>query len=278
MQTLLYSNNDARAVAATLCDRIGGIVPRIAVILGSGLGGLADVVCDAIRVPYVDIPGFPGTQVVGHSGQLVAGLLEGVPVLIFAGRFHLYEGYPASLVGFPVRVAYALGVRMLVVSSAVGAINPKLTPGDLMIMADHINLTGTSPLVGPQQEGDVRFPDMSNPYDAQLRSTLRAVARGLNIPVREGVYAALLGPAYETPAEIRMLRTLGADAVCMSTVPEVITARSLSMRIAGVSCVTNMASGMKHTPLDHADVLRVTARANQAFQALICGFISEVEG
>jgi purine-nucleoside phosphorylase len=270
-----YSDSAASAVAATIHAALAGRIPSVALILGSGLSGLADAVHDSTRIPYTDIPTFPDVQVSGHPGQLVIGSLEGVQVLIFAGRFHLYEGHPASLVGFPVRLAHALGAGTLIVSSAMGAINRKFAPGDLMIVTDHINLTGTSPLIGSRQEGDVYFPDMSNPYDARLRDTLRAVARRLNISIREGVYASLLGPAYETPAEIRMLRMLGADAVCMSAVPEVITAHALSMRVAGIGCITNMASGMSNTSLDHADVLQAAARASGEFHALIKGLIAD---
>ncbi len=269
-----YANEAAHAAAWTLRHRLGAVTPRVAVILGSGLGELAHAVRHAVRIPYHDIPGLPTTHVEGHAGELVVGELDGIPTLLFAGRFHLYEGHSAQLVAFPVRIAHALGVRTLIVSSAMGAINRAFAPGDLMIMADHLNLMSTSPLVGPWYDGDVRFPDMSDPYDATLRVILRTVAAKLNIPVWEGVYAALLGPAYETPAEIRMLHALGADAVCMSTVPEVLMARALSMRVAGVSCITNMASGVSDQLLDHADVLRVTARISQTFQALIRAFIA----
>ena len=271
-----YSNAAAHATAATLRSTLGALTPHIAIILGSGLGALADAIDDGIRIPYTEIPHFPDTSVAGHAGTLVAGLLDHIPVLIFSGRLHIYEGHTPARVAFPVRLAHALGARTLIVSNAVGAINPSFTPGDLMIITDHLNLMAVSPLTGPHDEDDIRFPDMSAAYDPTLQTLLRQAARELNIPIREGVFAALPGPSYETPAEIRMLRTLGADAVCMSTVPEVIAARALSMRVAGISCVTNMAAGVGSTPPDHAEVLRTTAQSAHAFQSLVRQFISTI--
>lgn len=269
----------ARAAAAALRDSTGKATlptPRIAIILGSGLGGLVGEIQDAVRVPYRKVPGFPDVHVQGHIGEVVLGVLDNVSVIAFAGRFHMYEGHSAAVAGFPVRVAHAYGARTLFVSNAAGAVNPAYAPGDLMVIADHMNLTGTSPLVGPVYEGDERFPDMSMPYDPAFRQTLHTIASHQNISLHEGIYAALLGPSYETRAEIRMLRTLGADAVGMSTVPEVITARALNMRVAGVSCITNMASGVTEASLNHAEVLQATANVASKFQALVRGFVAAV--
>lgn len=243
-------------------------------MLGSGLGALTDGITDAVRIPFADVPAFPAATVQGHAGELVLGSLEKVPVLALAGRFHMYEGHPPQLAGFPVRVAHALGARTLVVSNAAGGINRTFAPGDLMIIEDHINLMFRSPLEGALQPGDVRFPDMAEPYDAGLRERLRGVASTLGIEVREGVYAGLVGPAYETRAEVRMMERLGADAVGMSTVPEVIVARTLSMRVAGVTCITNMACGIAGAPLDHADVLAAGRGASARFQALVRGLVA----
>jgi len=269
----------ARAAAAALRDRTGQSTlptPRVAIILGSGLGGLVSEIQDAVRVPYRKVPGFPDVHVQGHMGEVVLGILDNVSVMAFAGRFHMYEGHSAAVAALPVRVAHAYGAQTLLVSNAAGAVNPAFAPGDLMAIADHLNLTGTSPLAGPLYEGDVRFPDMSMPYDAAYRQTLHDFATREGITLHDGVYAALLGPSYETRAEIRMLRTLGADAVGMSTVPEVITARALGMRVAGVSCITNMACGVTDAPLDHADVLQTSSRVASRFQALVRAFIATI--
>lgn len=248
--------------------------PRVAVVLGSGLGGLAAEVEHAARIPYRDVPGFPGVAVHGHAGELLLGRLGGTPVATFSGRFHAYEGHPLQLTAFPVRVAHALGATTLVVSNAAGGINSGFLAGDLMVIEDHLNLMLMSPLIGPAAEGETRFPDMTGAYDPALRDTLHTVANSLGIMLRDGVYAALYGPSYETPAEVRMLRTLGADAVGMSTVPEVIMARSLQMRVAGVSCITNLAAGVQDAPLDHGEVLDTTARVAQQFQAVVQGLVA----
>jgi purine-nucleoside phosphorylase len=271
--TTSHSNDAARQVARILRER-GADVPQIALILGSGLGEIVQDVDAPTIVPYGDIPGFTDIRVRGHAGQLVLGTLAGVPVAIFAGRFHLYEGHPAPRVAFPVRIAHALGARTLVVANAAGGIDPAFLPGDFMVIADHLNLTGTSPLLGPEDEGDIRFPDMSAAYDPALRASLRTAGESLGFPMQEGVYAGLLGPSYETPAEIRMLRTVGASAVGMSTIPEVIAARALDMRVAGVSCITNMASGLQGNPLDHASVLSAAARVSEQFRALVRGALA----
>jgi len=263
----------ADAVRASLALRDK---PVAAIILGSGLGGLSADIGDARRIQFRDIPGFPAATVHGHAGQLISGTLAGRPVLALAGRFHLYEGHSARLAGFSVRVLHALGAQTLFVSNAAGGVNRTFAPGDLMSIADHINLMWRNPLEGPLEDGDERFPDMSGPYDATLRETLREVALAATIPLREGVYAGLLGPSYETPAEVRMLERIGADAVGMSTVPEVIVARAIGMRVVGVSCITNLASGLSLTPLSHDEVIDTTTRVAKRFQALVTDFVAAI--
>jgi purine-nucleoside phosphorylase len=250
----------------------------VAIILGSGLGGLAARIGDPVVIPFSDVPGFPSATVVGHAGKLIAGTLGGRQVVTLAGRFHMYEGHDAALAGFPVRVLHALGARALFVSNAAGGIKRTFRPGDLMLIRDHINLMFRSPIVGAQEPGDVRFPDMSEPYDAALAQQLRDVASQLGVPLVEGVYGGLLGPTYETPAEVRMLGILGADAVGMSTVPEVIVARTLGMRVAGISCITNLASGISPHPLSHAEVIATTNVVAERFETLVERWVSGVNG
>lgn len=269
-----YDSAAAKIAAAAIATRVVGAAPKVAVILGSGLGGLVDDVERAVVIPYAEVLGFPGVSVHGHSGQLVAGDIAGVSVVVFAGRFHTYEGHPLQLTAFPVRVAHALGAETLFVSNAAGGVNKSFAAGDLMVIEDHINLMFASPLTGPSAPDETRFPDMSAAYDPSLRRALQQVAKGIGLNLREGVYAALQGPAYETPAEVRMLRTLGADAVGMSTVPEVVMARMLGMRVAGISCITNLAAGVQAAPLDHAEVLETTSRVGAQFQALVRGFLA----
>ena len=271
-----YSTGAARRSAEAIRRRIGDVEPEIAIILGSGLGGLVDDFENAVRVPYMDIPVFPEPTVLGHSGALVSGQLGGRAVIALAGRFHMYEGHPVGLAGFPVRVLHELGARTLFVSNAAGAIRRDFAPGDLMIIVDHLNLTAVNPLTGPVQEGEDRFPDMSEPYDARLRAALRAAGDKLGIALKEGVYAFLPGPSFETGAEVRMLERFGADAVGMSTVPEVIVARARGMSVAGVSCITNPATGTTEFPVLHADVLDVTAAATTAFQSLVRSFVTDL--
>jgi len=268
-----YSNAAAQMIAREIRARSIIETPRLAIVLGSGLGGLVDVIRDRVIVPYAEIPGLTDIHVAGQAGELVVGALDDVPVVILAGRFHVYEGHSPKLAGFPVRIAHAMGARTLLVTNAAGGINRSFVPGDFMIITDHLNLSGVSPLTGPQDDGDIRFPDMSDPYDASLRDQLRAAALALGIIVREGVYAGVQGPSYETRAEIKMLQLLGGDAVGMSTIPEVIVARALAMRVAGISCISNMASGVQSTPLDHADVLRMTAHVSTQFQSLVREFV-----
>ena len=250
------------------------LAPEIALILGSGLGVLADHVEDAAVIPYEDIPHFPLSTVEGHAGELVIGRLAGRPVVIMRGRFHMYEGYGPELTAFPVRVMKALGARTLVVTNAAGGINTSFEPGDLMLIADHLNLTGRNPLVGPN-DGELgpRFPDMSEAYSRRLRAIANETAREQGLKLREGVYAGLLGPSYETPAEIRMLRALGADAVGMSTVAEVIAARHAGLEVLGISCISNMAAGILDQPLSHDEVMETTERVKSRFLALVTGVI-----
>jgi purine-nucleoside phosphorylase len=264
----------ARA-AALIREKIGGSI-ETALILGSGLGGLADHIENPISIPFRAIPGFPPSSVPGHAGRLVAGKLGARRVIAAAGRYHLYEGHSPDTVAMPTRVLHACGVRTLFVSNAAGGINRSLRPGDLMIIEDHLNLVWRTPLTGPAREHETRFPDMSAPYDPVLIRMLRDAALECGIPVTGGVYAALVGPAYETAAEIRMLERLGADAVGMSTVPEVLTARALGMSVAGVSCITNVAAGMSNAPLAHADVLATTARVAASFERLVTEFVQRV--
>lgn len=244
-----------------------------AIVLGSGLGGLVRRISGARRIAFGSVPGFPAATVVGHVGALVTGTLAGRTVVALAGRFHMYEGHAAALAGFPVRVLHALGARTLFVSNAAGGIRRTFRAGDLMRIDDHINLMWRAPLVGPLESGDERFPDMSRPYDAALGRALMGVAAAAGITMQEGVYAGLLGPSYETPSEVRMLERIGADAVGMSTVPEVIVARALGMRVAGVSCITNLASGISPTVLDHREVLDTTTRVAEQFESLVEAFV-----
>jgi purine-nucleoside phosphorylase len=264
----------AAAVAAeTISVRIGSETPAAAIILGSGLGGLAARIEDAVSVPFAEVPGFPTATVVGHAGRLIAGTLAGRRVVALAGRFHMYEGHDASLAGFPVRVLHALGARTLFVSNAAGGINPGFVPGDLMVIRDHLNLMFRNPLIGALEPGDERFPDMSQPYDDALARLLVEQANALGFSLREGVYCGLLGPTYETLAEVKMVAKLGADAVGMSTVPEVIVARALRMQVAGVSCITNHAAGISLHPLAHAEVLETTTLVAERFESLVERFV-----
>jgi len=264
---------DPARAAQAVAQRLGARRPAVAIVLGSGLGFLADEVRDPLRVRYADIPGFPEPGVAGHKGELVAGLLEKVPVLVQAGRFHLYEGHDAATAALPVRVFARLGVKTLIVTNAAGGIRPTFGSGTLMLIADHINLMFRNPLVGPVLKGEERFPDMSDPYDRELRTLAREAAREAHVALEEGVYVALLGPSYETPAEVRMLARLGADAVGMSTVPEVIAARALGIRCLGFSIVTNPASGLTAQPLSHQEVLAASAAAGTGLVTVVKGVL-----
>ncbi|HEY0972024.1 MAG TPA: purine-nucleoside phosphorylase [Gemmatimonadales bacterium] len=271
-----YGAGAARAAADAVRDRLGIGQPTVAIILGSGLGGLVERIEGAQRVPFAEIPGFPPPTVEGHEGSLIGGRLRGREVIALAGRFHMYEGHGADLAALPVRTFHALGARTLVVSNAAGGVRRTFRVGDLMLIHDHINMMWRNPLVGPVERGETRFPDMSAPYDPALLAELRAVAHEERIPVVEGVYLGLLGPSYETPAEVRMIERFGADAVGMSTVPEVIVARALGMRVAGISCITNMACGISLTPLDHAEVIETTRRVGERFVRLVEGLVARV--
>lgn len=232
------------------------VKPEIAVILGSGLGSIAEQTTDAVTIPYGQIPHFHATSVEGHAGQMVTGLFQGVPAVFLQGRFHLYEGYPMEDVVFPTRTVCGLGVHTLVLTNAAGGVNTRFRPGDLMMITDHLNLMGDNPLKGPNlSQLGPRFPDLSEAYSLDCQNTLRSSAQELGVELHEGVYAGLLGPTYETPAEIRMYRTIGADAVGMSTVPESIAANHLGVRVAGISCITNLAAGLSPQKLSHQEVI-----------------------
>ncbi len=238
--------------------------PTVGVVLGSGLGAFADTLADAVSVPFSEIPHFPASTVAGHGGSLVVGRSGGVTVAVMKGRVHFYEGYPLADVVFPVRVLGRLGVKTLVVTNAAGAINPVFAPGELMVIEDHVNLLG-NPLLGPNEEAlGPRFPDMSEAYDRKLRDAAEAACAAAGVKCHRGVYVAMTGPSYETPAEIRMARVLGADAVGMSTVPEVIAARHMGLRAVGLSCLTNMAAGILDRKLDHKEVLETGERVKAA--------------
>lgn len=269
-----YGTAAAQSAAVAIRARTTDVAPVVGIVLGSGLGGLARRITNAVAIPFGEVPGFPQATVVGHAGQLICGLLGGRPVVALAGRFHMYEGHDAALAGFPVRVMHALGAPVLFVSNAAGGIRRSFRAGDLMLIRDHLNLMFRNPLTGAVETGDERFPDMSAPYDVALGDRIREHATALGIPLQEGVYCGLLGPTYETPAEVRMLAALGADAVGMSTVPEVIVARALGMRVAGISCVTNLASGISPHPLSHAEVLETTTAVGRQFERLVERFVS----
>jgi purine-nucleoside phosphorylase len=249
--------------------------PVLGLILGSGLGAFADSFENAAVIPFSELPHFPSSKVAGHSGNLVIGNSEGVTVAALQGRVHLYEGYSAKEAAFPVRVLGSLGIRLLIVSNAAAGIHPDFHPGELMLITDHINLTGHNPLTGPNiDELGPRFPDMSEAYDASMREVAVEAARQKRIPLCQGVYIGLAGPSYETPAEIRMCRTLGADAAGMSTIAEVIAANHMGMRVLGISCITNAAAGILPGKLSHNGVLKTAELAEEKFQALLRGIIS----
>lgn len=249
------------AAVARIRDETG-IEPRVGLVLGSGLGGLVNDVEDRVEIPYSEIPDWPVSTAIGHAGKLVLGTLAGVPVAVMCGRAHLYEGISADRVAFGVRVLGRLGIRTLVVTNAAGGINLDYRPGLLVLISDHVNLQGTSALVGPNDDAvGPRFPDMSDAYDPELRALARETAARLGIELAEGVYGAWLGPQFETPAEIRFMRAVGGDLAGMSTVQEVIAARHLGIRVLGVSVVTNMAAGVLPEKIDHEAVLEVGARA-----------------
>jgi purine-nucleoside phosphorylase len=252
-------------------------VPDVAVVLGSGLGDFANRLGAAVTIPYGDLPDWPASKVIGHDGRLVIGTLAGKRVAALAGRAHFYEGHDLRTVTFATRVIGRLGVKALVLTNAAGGVNVELTPGMLMVMDDHINLLGSNPLVGPNEDQfGPRFPDMTQVYSTRLRALADAVAHAQGLRLGHGVYAALHGPSYETPAEIRFLRTIGADAVGMSTVPEAIVARQMGIEVLGISCITNAAAGVLPQPLDHAEVMQVARQVKGAFAALLEGIIARL--
>jgi len=253
-----------------------GVIPGRAVVLGSGLGVLVEHLAEAREVAAGEIPHYPVSTVPGHAGRLAAGLLDGTPVLALKGRVHGYEGYTQAQVVFPVRLMAALGVTRLVTTNAVGGIDRRLAPGDLVLLEDQINLMFRNPLRGPEPGDGPRFPDMSAPYDADLMAVAREAARRLGIALPAGVMGGLLGPSYETPAEIRMLARMGADVVGMSTIPETIAARHLGVRVAAISCVTNFAAGLGSHPLDHAEVTEAAERARDRFTRLLSAFLAGI--
>jgi purine-nucleoside phosphorylase len=244
--------------------------PRIALVLGSGLGGFADSLTDATRIPYAEIPAFPRSTAIGHAGQMVIGKAGGVAVAAMQGRVHLYEGYSAQQVTFPIRVFGRMGIRAVILTNAAGGINLSYSQGALVLIRDHINLQGTNPLVGPNDDRfGVRFPDMTEAYAKSYREFARAAFAKHGLTLHEGVYAGLLGPSYETPAEIEYLRRIGADLVGMSTVAEVIAARHMGIKVLAVSCVTNMAAGILDQPLSHAEVMETGERVKTTFEGLL---------
>lgn len=251
--------------------------PRIGLVLGSGLGSFADELSEAIRIPYTTIPHFPRSTAIGHAGQMVIGHVGQVPVAAMQGRVHLYEGYSAQQVAFPIRAFARMGIRVVIFTNAAGGISPNYNQGALVLISDHINLQGQNPLVGPNDErcGE-RFPDMTQAYSKALREAAHKAARSLGKELSEGVYVALLGPSYETPAEIRYLRKIGADLVGMSTVPEVIAARHLGMQVLAISCVTNMAAGILDKPLSYIEVFETTERVRGDFVGLLRAVIPAI--
>jgi purine-nucleoside phosphorylase len=251
---------------------------RVALVLGSGLGAFADDLTDAVALDYAEIPGFARSTVEGHAGRLVCGKAEGVPVAAMQGRFHYYEGYEWDDVTFPVRVLGLLGIKALVLTNAAGGLNNSLSQGALMLISDHLNFMGANPLRGPNEARfGPRFPDLSEVYDKEFQEIAVREAQGMGLDLRRGIYAALTGPSYETPAEIRMLRLLGADAVGMSTVPEAIVARQMGLRVLGLSCITNMAAGVLDKPINHEEVIETGERVRETFAGLLRRVIPKLQ-
>jgi purine-nucleoside phosphorylase len=273
-----------REAADYLRGRLGGLQPRIGLVLGSGLGDLAEQVKNAVMIDYHDIPHFPVSTVEGHAGRFAVGTLEGKPVIVMQGRFHYYEGYSMQKVVFPIYVMKQLGVAALIITNAAGGLKRGFAPGDLMLLSDHINMTGDSPLVGPNfNELGVRFPDMSEAYSRDFRALAKRLGSGIAGPdgdplrLQEGVYCGITGPTYMTPAELIMLARVGGDAVGMSTVGEVIAARHAGLKVLGISCITDMAIGEELEPLTHEQVVAVANRTKPKFAQLVRSFVREVE-
>ncbi|HJP91805.1 MAG TPA: purine-nucleoside phosphorylase [Pyrinomonadaceae bacterium] len=253
------------------------VEPRIAVVLGSGLGGFADDFEEPVAIPYEDIPGFVRSTAEGHAGRLVIGKIDNVPLLAMQGRVHYYEGYSLEEVTFPVRTFKLLGIKTLILTNAAGGINVELTQGALMVISDHVNLMGANPLRGPNDERfGPRFPDMSAVYSHELQELVVDEAKAIGVEVRRGIYGALSGPSYETPAEIHLLRSLGADAVGMSTVPEAIVARHMGLEVLGISCITNMAAGISDEPINHEEVMATGEQVRGTFTELLGRVVSRI--
>jgi purine-nucleoside phosphorylase len=268
--------NLAEAAAQAVLVRTG-LRPRVGLVLGSGLGAFADDLAEAVRVPYADIPAFPQSTAIGHAGQMAIGKAAGIPVAVMQGRVHLYEGYPAQEAAFPMRVFSRMGIKAVILTNAAGGISLEYKQGALVVITDHINLQGQNPLTGANDERfGPRFPDMTQAYWKPYREIALDAARKLGKPVYQGVYAGLAGPSYETPAEIRYLRTIGADLVGMSTVPEVIAARHMGMKVLAISCVTNMAAGMLDQVLDHKEVMETGERVKGDFVALLTAVLPRI--
>jgi purine-nucleoside phosphorylase len=275
----------ATEAAEFLSAKLSGLAPQVGIVLGSGLGAVAEAVESPVFVPYGEIPHFPQSTVEGHSGRIVAGLLGGVPVVVMQGRVHFYEGYTPQQVTFPMRVLGRLGVKTVILTNAAGGINANYQVGDLVLLADHINMLGFNPLVGPNEPrfGDgaasgLRFFDMTEAYSVELRSLAQKAARADGFTLHEGVYLATSGPSFETPAEIRAFRALGADLVGMSTVPETIVARHMGIGVLGVSCVTNLAAGISATQLSHEEVFETGSRVQHRLAQLFARLLPELAG
>jgi inosine/guanosine/xanthosine phosphorylase family protein len=263
--------------AAALEARFGKAFPKDVIVLGSGLGRFADTLADAVRVAYSDIPGFSRSTVAGHSGTLVVGKAAGVPVAVMQGRIHAYEGHPREAVAAPIRILRRLGVERLILTNASGGLKPHMVPGTLMLIEDHINFSGFNPLVGPNDDRiGPRFPDMTDAYDPELRALLTQAAREAGVEVQSGVYIFVLGPNFETAAEIRLYAGLGAHAVGMSTVPECLVARHCGMKVAGISVVTNLAAGIATRPLSHQETLSQAAKAAEKLARLLERFVQRL--
>lgn len=274
---MTYLQKVDEAVSAVK-QRAGSSTPDVAIVLGSGLGDFAGTLTGAVSIPYADLPHWPAAKVIGHDGRLVIGTLAGRRVAALAGRAHFYEGYDLQTVTFATRVIGRLGVKVLILTNAAGGINDvDLTPGMLMVMDDHINLLGSNPLVGPNDEAfGARFPDMTEVYSKRLRALTDEVARAQSLRIGHGVYVAVHGPSYETPAEIRFLRAIGADAVGMSTVPEAIVARHMGLEVLGISCISNAAAGVLPQPLNHGEVMEVARQVRGAFASLLEGIVARI--
>ena len=270
-------NADARAAAAAIAERAPGFSPRVGIVLGSGLGGVADAVERAVAIDYADLAGFPRPGVGGHKGRLVVGTLGGTPVACMQGRAHLYEGHAPAALATPIRALKLAGCEILLLTNAAGSLRADMGPGSLMMLTDHINMTGLNPLAGPNDDAiGPRFPDMSRAYDPELARRLAAAAVENGIELHQGVYLACLGPSFETPAEIAMFRTLGADAVGMSTVPECLVANHCGLRVAAISIITNLAAGMTEARLSHDETLAEAAKAAQTLERLLVAFVSGI--